>query len=49
MHQNISRNWEQDIKDLLYDGMFSENCKSLEKIQRQASKKIKRMENGSSK
>ena len=31
MHQNSSRNWEQDIKDLLYDGMFSENYKSLEK------------------
>lgn len=49
MHPNISRSWEQAIKDLLYDGMFSENERSLEKIQRQANKMIKKMENGSSK
>ena len=49
MHPNISRSWEQAIKDLLYDGIFSENERSLEKTQGQANKMIKKMENGSSK
>lgn len=49
MHQNYQQKLGAMYKkDLLFDSMFSESCKRLERIQRRASQMIKRMENGTS-